>query len=120
MLKRVAVVLVVAIGAMAGCSGRTVFERLATARQLSSDLLVQFIKAADTSNRAVMADTDEGSAALAQEADQATQAVQRDADALGPLLQDLGYSQEVELLKEFGSRFAEYRALDRSILDLAV
>lgn len=118
MLKRIAALCVLV--AVVGCSGRTVLERLGQARQLSSDLLVQFIKAADVSNRAVMADSDEGSAALAREADEATEAVQRDADALAPLFQDLGYSREAELLKEFGSRFAEYRALDRSILALAV
>jgi hypothetical protein len=106
--------------AVVGCSGRTVLERLERARQLSSGLLVQFVKAAEISNRAVMAGADEASAALAREADQATEAVQRDADALAPVLADLGYSREMELLKEFGSRFAEYRALDRSILDLAV
>ncbi len=118
MLKRVAVAVVVV--AIAGCSGRTVLERLGTARQLASDLLVQFTKAADISNRAVMAGTDEASAPLAREAERATEAVQRDADALAPLLQDLGYSKEAELLKEFGTRYAEYRSLDRTILELAV
>ena len=32
----------------------------------------------------------------------------------------LGYSAEARLLEEFGSRFAEYRALDETILGLAV
>jgi hypothetical protein len=118
MLNRTAAVCL--LFALVGCSGRTVLERLERARQLSSDLLLQFIKAADISNRAVMAGSDEVSGALAREADQATEAVQRDADALAPLLQDLGYSREGALLKEFGGRFVEYRALDRSILELAV
>lgn len=67
-----------------------------------------------------MADTDENSVAFAREAGQATEAVQRDIDALGPILQGLSYSNETRLLKEFVSRFANYRALDRRILDLAV
>ena len=67
-----------------------------------------------------MADTDEASIKFAREAEQATRAVQRDGDALGPILVGLGYSSETRLLQEFGSRFAEYRALDRSILELAV
>lgn len=57
---------------------------------------------------------------FAREAEQATQAVQTDTDALRPILQGLDYSDEARLLEEFSNRFAEYRALDRSILELAV
>jgi hypothetical protein len=109
-------------GAAAGCikAPETALERLVESRRLGADLLVQFTKAADGSNRAVMADTDEASIAFAREAEQATQAVQRDTDALRPILLDLDYSDETRLLEEFGSRFDEYRTLDRSILELAV
>ena len=112
--------LVVAVAT--GCinAPETALERLVESRRLASDLLVQFTKAADAANRAVMADTDEASVAFAREAEQATQAVQTDTEALGPILLGLGYSNETRLLEEFGSRFAEYRALDRSILELAV
>jgi hypothetical protein len=98
----------------------TVLERLLEARRLAADLLVQLSKAADASNRAVMANTDEASVASAREAEQATQSVQRDAAALGPILLGLGYSDETRVLEEFSSRFSEYRALDRTILGLAV
>lgn len=110
------------LSAAAGCikAPETALERLVEARRFAADLLVQFIKAADASNRAVMADTDKVSVAFAREAEQATQSVQKDADALGPLLLSLGYSNETRLLEEFSSRFSEYRALDRTILDLAV
>jgi hypothetical protein len=113
---------VIVAGAAAGCidSPKTTLERLTEANRLAADLLVQFTKAGDAANRAVMADTDDVSVAFAREAGQATQAVQKDADALGPILGELGYSDETHLLEEFGSRFAEYRALDRSILELAV
>jgi hypothetical protein len=116
---RVAILLA---GATAGCLNppATVFQQLSEARRLTSDLLVQFTKAGDAANRAVMADTDETSVAFAREAEQATLAAQRDVDALKPLLVDLDYSNETHLLEEFVRRFAEYRALDRNIIDLAV
>jgi hypothetical protein len=67
-----------------------------------------------------MADTDETSVAFAREAEQATEAIQKDADRLSPILRQLRFWKELDLLEEFGTRFAEYRALDRNILDLAV
>jgi hypothetical protein len=108
------------IAVSAGCDVNGALERLSEARQLAADLLVQFTKAADAANRAVMADTDDASVAFAREAEQATQTVQRDTAVLGPILQGLGYSNETSLLHQFVSRFAEYRELDRRILDLAV
>jgi hypothetical protein len=115
-------VAVILIGTAIGCTNapETVLERLTEASKLSSDLLVQFTKAGDAANRAVVAGTDEASVAFAREAEQATQAVQKDIDTLGPILVGLRYSNETHLLEEFSSRFAEYRALDRSILELAV
>jgi len=113
---------VIILSAATACMNapETALARLSEANRLAADLLVQFTKAGDAANRAVMADTDEASVAFAREAEQATQAVQKDTDALGPILMGLGYSNETHLLQEFGTRFAEYRALDRSILDLAV
>jgi hypothetical protein len=67
-----------------------------------------------------MADTDEASIAFAREAEQAKQSVQTSIDALQPILQGLDYSEETRLLQDFVARFAEYRELDRRILDLAV
>jgi hypothetical protein len=110
----------IALGAAVGCNVDSALERLSQARDLSADLLVQFTRAADATNRAVMADTDEASVAFASEAEQTKQAVQANIDALGPILQGLNYSEETRLLEEFASRFAEYRELDRRILDLAV
>jgi hypothetical protein len=114
-------VVVIATG-VAGCGGslRTSLEQLLEARRLSSELLVQFSKTVDAGNRAVMADTLDDSKVFAGEAETATQAVQRDVDALGPILTSLGYSAETELLERFRSRLAEYRTLDQTILGLAV
>jgi len=118
-----AVAAVVAAG-VAGCTTPTppdtTLQRLLEASKLAADLLVQFTKAGDAANRAVMADTDETSVAFAREAERATQAVEKDSGALRPLLTSLQYSNELRLLDEFDKRFADYRKLDRSVLDLAV
>ena len=112
---------VIVVSVSTGCINvNAVLEQASEARRLSAELLVQFTKSADAANRAVMADTDEASVAFAREAEQATQAVQKDAAALGPVLQGLGYSNETRLLNDFVGRFVEYRVLDRRILDLAV
>lgn len=105
-----------------GCTPtpETALQRLVEARRLSADLLVQFTKAADAGNLAVMADTDEASRAFAHEAELAAQGVQTDLAALGPVLTSLGYSNESGLLQEFSTAVAEYRALDQTILGLAV
>ena len=111
----------ITVTASVGCVNvNAVLEQLSEARRLAAELHVQFTKTADAANRAVMADTDDTSVAFAGEAEQATQAVQRDTDALAPILKGLGYANEGRLLDQFVSRFAEYRALDRRILDLAV
>jgi hypothetical protein len=103
-----------------GCNVNAALEEVVEARHLSSDLVVQFTKAADLSNLAVMADTDEASVAFAREARQRTAAAQKDAVALRPLLETLRFEEERQLLGAFESRFAEYQKLDGTVLDLAV
>jgi hypothetical protein len=112
----------VTILVLAGCRNvpLTSLERLAEARRLSADVLVQFSRTIDAGNRAVMADSDETSAAFVREAEAATNAVGNSADALAPVLREMNYADESRLLEQFATRFAEYRRLDRSILDLAV
>lgn len=111
---------VLLLSAIGGCNEKPPLEQLSQARQVSAELLVQFTKAADASNKAVMADTDEASVAFAREAEQAKQALQTNIDTLRPILESLDYSDESRLLQQFVTRFAEYRELDRRILDLAV
>jgi hypothetical protein len=113
----------IAAGAATACgNGSTlpVLTQQIESRRLTSDLRLQFSKAADASNRAVMADTDEASGAAAQEAERAIQAVDRDVEALQPLLQAQGYRDESRHLATFRARFAEYRTLDADILPLAL
>lgn len=67
-----------------------------------------------------MAVTDEASSAAAREAEQATQAVERDVEALQRILQALAYRDDLRHLDAFKTCFAGYRALDADILPLAV
>jgi hypothetical protein len=67
-----------------------------------------------------MAVTDEASSAAAREAEQATQAVARDVEALQRILQALAYSDDIRHLDAFKACFVGYRALDADILPLAV
>ena len=106
----------------AGCSEdwAPAYQRLARARQLAASLLVDFSRAYDAANRAVMADTDEASLQFAREAEQARAQVGRHAAALSPLLKVLGDAEETKLLADFSQKFSSYEQLDRTILTLAV
>jgi len=115
-----AMTIVVLAAAACGDGSTLVLNQQAEAHRLASHLHVQFSRAADASNRAVMANTDETSRAAAREAEQATRAVQRDIDALRPILNNLTYRDEIGQLDAFATRFAQYQALDADILPLAV
>jgi hypothetical protein len=97
----------------------TVQAELGEANRLAADLRVQFNKAADASNRAVMADTDEASIAFAHDSEQLSSAVEHDVGALDPLVKGLA-ANEVELLEQFKKQFSDYEKADREILALAV
>ena len=94
--------------------------KLFEARRLASGLHVAFTHAADAANRAVMADTDDASMQAMNEAREARQLVERDVQGLQPILQALGYQDELQDLSAFTSRYGEYRRLDDEILPLAV
>lgn len=113
--------IIAALGLAFGCQGcRNFFTQIDESRRLAADLHLQFTQAADASNRAVMADTDEVSSAFAADAERALQIVERDAAALLPLLRSMKLSSEIQSLEEFGKHFAEYREVDRTVLTLAV
>jgi hypothetical protein len=122
LVSRPALFVVIAAILMAGCyrGAESVLERMSQAQKLAAELQLRFTRAADATNLAVMADTDEASAEFAGQAAGRSQAVEKDAAALRPLLVGLMYSDEVRLLDEFDKRFAEYRKLDRTILELSV
>ncbi len=111
-----------ALSAAAGCQANPnpLFTQLSEARGLAADLHVQFVKATNASDRAVMAETDEESVAFAHEAERATQVAGGDVEALATRLQSLRYQNEASLLQQFSAHFADYQKLDRSVLALAV
>jgi hypothetical protein len=117
MVRYLAVILAASV--VASCRPAVLTQQV-EARRVAAALHVQFTKAADAANRAVMADADETSATAAREARDATQAVERDLKELRPLLESLGYKDELRFLGTFEERFAEYRKLDEEILPLAV
>ena len=109
----------VSIFAAGGCGDvNTALQHQSNARHLAADLQVQFTKATEASNRAVMANSDDVAVAAAREAEQAKLAVQKDVDALQAILTELDYTKETGLLQTFVPRFAEYRTLDAQILGL--
>jgi hypothetical protein len=106
----------------AGCHGvpDSALTQLIEARRVAADLHVQFLKASDASDRAVLADTDGASVAFARQAELSIRSVQAGLGELGTRLQSLGYHEEAGALDEFSRRFDEYRKLDHDVLALAV
>jgi hypothetical protein len=95
-------------------------RQVTEAHRLAADLRVEFTRATDAANRAVLADTDPASVTFADEAETTKRAVDKDVDALRPMLRALKYTEESRLLDEFAEKFGKYKTLDRRILDLAV
>jgi len=108
-----------AVAAAGGCSKRT-STQLADARATVERLRATFTKASDASNRAVMADTDALSQVYADEAVVAVRGVDREVASLRPILDSLGYAEELRALDELVAAFDRYRALDKEVLALAV
>ncbi len=123
-MKRIAELQLLCAAALlaGGCRGgsRPALAQLGEARRLADDLRVELAKTSNASDRAVMADTDEASTAFARDADQAAGTIALDAASLAVRLQDLGYATETRSLEEFRDRFAEFRRVDREVLELAV
>jgi len=94
--------------------------QLMDARGLAADMRLQLHRSAGAAQRAVMAETDDASAEFAREAEEAARALEQDLGSIGPILEQLRYTDEMRLAREFGESFGELRALDRSLLALAV
>jgi len=115
--------LVVAVALSMSCRGGApgaVLVELNEARLLAADVRVQFNKASDASDRAVMADTDEASIAFAKEAERIEALVTTDVQALEARLRSLGYASELASLQAFEGHFGEYQKVDRDVRELAV
>jgi len=94
--------------------------KLADARHLAAEMHVEFVRSSAASNRAVLADTDEASAAAAADARQARQVVDRNLESLRQTLASLGYADDARQLEAFRVRYEDYRRLDDEIVPLAV
>jgi len=119
--RSIAVLATFAALACPACTGGpALLTDLVGARDLAATLRIEFTKATEAVNRAVMADTDDASKDAAREAKQSGDTVLQTIQKLRPLLQQLNYPDEVRLLGEFEHRFGEYRQLEDTILGLAV
>ena len=112
--RLVAATLVVAL-ASACVNGKAMLAQLLEARQTASELQVEFTRASDAANRAVMSDSDEATATAVEESKEARELVEKDVDKLRPLLGSLGFDEELRHLEEFRSCFEEYRRLEEMI-----
>jgi hypothetical protein len=101
-----------------GCRTESPFVRLARARELSSNIAVQFLTAADASNKALMAESDQAVADFVRASETAKESVKTDVESLQPVLRELRFAAESDLLGVFASGFEEYRKLDAQILAL--
>lgn len=102
------------------CRGSSPLADLDRARSLTAELRLQLDRVDKASSQAVMADTDEASIAFAKEAQQATTVVTSDIGALGPLLEGLRFTKELDALAAFRATWSKYQKLDQDILALAV
>ncbi len=110
---------VVALGAACPRRPAPAFIHLAEARRLTAEIRGELSRASDASDRAVLADTDQQSAAFARAAQQATGRVTALLPELAGHLAALEPA-DAELLAQFQERFQAYETLDRRILSLAV
>lgn len=97
-----------------------VLRELMDARRLAGELHAAFLQASEASNRAVLADTDDVSAAAAKDAADARTIVAERLSRLEGVVTSLGYASETDMLGRFRTCFAEYQKLDGEILALAV
>src|SRR5262249_31407807 len=101
--------------ALAGCHRElsVALRQQIEAQRLAAAPPVPRHRSAEAVQRAIMADTDDSSAAFALEAQQASEAFAADLSSVEPILADDGAAGEVRLVKE---AFAGISALDRTLL----
>ena len=123
-IRAVAGSLIVGVAAclVPACGGgaTAALTRLLEARRLASEMHVEFIQASEASNRAVMATSEDTSASAVAESKRARDVVNRNIAALKPLLESLGYRDDLRYLEGFTTRFEESKRLDDEIVSLAV
>jgi hypothetical protein len=120
LVSSIATICLAAILVTACVNRPALLHELIDARRLASAMHVEFTKASEAANRAVMAATDEASAAAADEARRARGVVAQHLAALAPLVTALAFPEDVKHLDAIKARFDEYQKLDDEILALAV
>ena len=85
-----------------------------------SAIRVHMIQSVGAEKSAVMADTDGASAAFAEEWARWAEAVEKGLQELDQLIEAYPSEREIKLLKEFKGCWAEFRAIDRAVLEIAV
>ena len=107
---------------VAACGGgaSAALTRLLEARRLASELHVEFIKASEASSRAVMATSDDTSAAAIAESSRAREGRGSKRRGIEAAPGINGYRDDLRYLDGFTTRFEEYKRLDDEILSLAV
>jgi hypothetical protein len=85
-----------------------------------SAMRINMVKSAEAEKRAVMADTDEVSVSSAEESLRAAEAVELNLGELAGLIEKYPSGKEEDLIREFGACWAEFREIDRQVLDFAV
>lgn len=88
--------------------------------ELVSSMRLHLLKASEAEKNAVMAITDEASAAHAGEARQAADAVENSRKEIETLIKESENQSETKLITEFNACWIEYKKLDETILNLAV
>ena len=85
-----------------------------------SGIRIHMVKSVEAEKSAVMAVTDDASASFAEESLRAGEAVELSLHELAGLIGKYPSGREEELLKEFDACWAEFRRIDRQVLEFAV
>jgi hypothetical protein len=88
--------------------------------EVLSEMKVNLLKSVEAEKSAVLADTDEASQSFADQSLLATAAANEGLRKLDLLIEEGGISDEKKLLGEFDRCWAEFRKIDKVLLDLAV
>lgn len=85
-----------------------------------SAIRINMVKSAEAEKSAVMADTDEASVSFAEESSRAAEAVESNLRELAGLIEKYPSDKEKLLMGEFDACWAEFRRIDRQVLEFAV
>jgi hypothetical protein len=89
------------------------------AQELAADLRVQLHRSAGSVQQAIMADTDESSAAFVSDAREAVATLDADLARIEPIVSQIGSPDEVRLVQDAKSARDRLREIDRTLLELA-